>query len=194
MFWRITHDFLKWLWPAAFGSCVVISGIAVAASQVWPEAKPQESSSGPLVEIDALHWRTHEAFPISVALGEPQSRQRLSLSREGGYDDLRVNRAEFEKEWPVAHGSSEGRARKRKLIDECRQIVASYDGDIGQQSQRKALESSAAYLALRQHLSQQFLEFVANQAMFMDPRNPGPLMMRAFARELDRLEKDWGLT
>ena len=66
--------------------------------RVW--GRPQENSSGPIVEIDALHWRTHEAFPISVALGEPQSRQRLSLSREGGYDDLRVNRAEFEEQWP----------------------------------------------------------------------------------------------
>ena len=235
MFWRVVHDFLKWLWPAVFGGFVVTAGIAVAASQVWPEAKawtattfqsvsavmsqswfiplalgvfvvwfaaflwsghcvnrasvtppnwpsvptplsasttasigikvtrapafdvslteaalyavtgrwgmiggkehfgtkeeraavgnqvaawlsdfeqrasngdvriwgrPQENSSGPIVEIDALHWRTHEAFPISVVLGEPQSRQRLSLSREGGYDDLRVNRAEFEEQWP----------------------------------------------------------------------------------------------
>ena len=68
--------------------------------RVW--GRPQENSTGPLVEIDALHWRTHEAFPISVALGEPQSRQRLSMSREGGYNDLRVNRAEFEREWPHA--------------------------------------------------------------------------------------------
>lgn len=45
MFWRITHDFLKWLWPAAFGSCVVISGIAVAASQVWPDAKAWTAST-----------------------------------------------------------------------------------------------------------------------------------------------------
>lgn len=70
------------------------------AVRVW--GKPQENSSGPLVEIDALHWRTHEAYAISVALGEPKSRQRISMSREGGYDDLRVNRAEFEREWPHA--------------------------------------------------------------------------------------------
>ena len=68
--------------------------------RVW--GRPQESQSGPIVEIDALHWRTHEAFPISVALGEPQSRQRLNLSKEGGFNDLRVNKAEFEREWPHA--------------------------------------------------------------------------------------------
>ena len=66
--------------------------------RVW--GRPQENQSGPIVEIDALHWRTHEAFPISVALGEPQSRQRLSMSKEGGFNELRVSKAEFERAWP----------------------------------------------------------------------------------------------
>ena len=69
-------------------------------ARVW--GRPQENQSEPITEIDALHWRTHEAFPISVVLGEPQSRQRVSMSREGGFDNLRVNKAEFEREWPHA--------------------------------------------------------------------------------------------
>lgn len=123
--------------------------------RVW--GKPQENSSGPLVEIDALHWRTHEAFPISVALGEPQSRQRLSLSREGGYDDLRVNRAEFEREWPAAQGSSEGRARKRRsLIDECRDLAHRYTLHDGGHGFRAFLEGERAYPDIRGHLSPKF--------------------------------------
>jgi hypothetical protein len=39
MLWRVVHDTLKWLWPAAFGGLVAFSGVAIAASQVWPEAK-----------------------------------------------------------------------------------------------------------------------------------------------------------
>lgn len=39
MFWRITHDTLKWIWPATFALMVAIVGTCVGASQVWPEAK-----------------------------------------------------------------------------------------------------------------------------------------------------------
>ena len=39
MFWRIVHDTLKWLWPALFAGIASLGGIAVAAAQVWPEAK-----------------------------------------------------------------------------------------------------------------------------------------------------------
>ena len=39
MLWRVVHDTLKWLWPAIFGGVVATSTVAVAAAQVWPEAK-----------------------------------------------------------------------------------------------------------------------------------------------------------
>ena len=64
--------------------------------------KPLETPSSPFVEIDAMHWRTHEAYPIGVALGQPSTRQRGSLLKGNGFTDIRVSRAEFEREWPHA--------------------------------------------------------------------------------------------
>ena len=64
--------------------------------------KPLETPSSPFVEIDAMHWLTHEAYPIGVALGQPSTRQRGSLLKANGFTDIRVNRAEFEREWPHA--------------------------------------------------------------------------------------------
>ena len=67
-------------------------------TKVW--GRHYESQSSPIVEIDALHWRTHEAYPIGVVSGQPSTRQRGSLLKDGGYSDVRVNRVEFEREWP----------------------------------------------------------------------------------------------
>ena len=39
MFWRITHDFLKWIWPSAFALVATFATVALSASQLWPEAK-----------------------------------------------------------------------------------------------------------------------------------------------------------
>lgn len=39
MLWRLIHDTLKWLWPAIFAGLLGIATLAVAASQVWPDAK-----------------------------------------------------------------------------------------------------------------------------------------------------------
>jgi len=39
MFWRVFHDFLKWLWPATFTALFAVVALVVAASEVWPEAK-----------------------------------------------------------------------------------------------------------------------------------------------------------
>lgn len=36
---RSLHDLLKWMLPALFGGAIAIAGLAVAASQVWQEAK-----------------------------------------------------------------------------------------------------------------------------------------------------------
>ena len=64
--------------------------------------KPLETPSSPFVEIDAMQWRTHEAYPIGVALGQPSTRQRGNLLKGNGFTDIRVSRAEFEREWPHA--------------------------------------------------------------------------------------------
>lgn len=66
--------------------------------RVW--GKPRGQSDSPLVEIDALHWRDHEAFALSVANGEPTTRLRGVPSSTDGFEDLRVNKAEFEQTWP----------------------------------------------------------------------------------------------
>ena len=68
--------------------------------RVW--GKPRGQSDSPLVEIDALHWRDHEAYPLSVATGEPTTRIRGIPANTDGFEDLRVNKAEFEREWPHA--------------------------------------------------------------------------------------------
>ena len=39
MFWRYTHDTLKWLWPAAFGGLLACVTVAIGASTIWPGAK-----------------------------------------------------------------------------------------------------------------------------------------------------------
>ena len=64
MFWRITHDFFKWFWPAAFGGCFAIAGIAVAASQVWPEAKAWTASS-----FQSVSAVMSQSWFIPLALG-----------------------------------------------------------------------------------------------------------------------------
>lgn len=68
--------------------------------RVW--GKPRGQTDCPLVEIDALHWRDHEAYPLSVATGEPTTRIRGIPANTDGFEDLRVNKAEFEREWPHA--------------------------------------------------------------------------------------------
>lgn len=39
MFWRVLHDFLKWLWPALFALMIAIITVVLAAAQIWPPVK-----------------------------------------------------------------------------------------------------------------------------------------------------------
>lgn len=41
---RIVHDFLKWLWPAIFAGGFAFATLALAASQLWTEAKDWTAS------------------------------------------------------------------------------------------------------------------------------------------------------
>jgi hypothetical protein len=45
MFWKLTHDFLKWLWPSLLGTAIAASAVAVAAAQVWEGAKRWEADA-----------------------------------------------------------------------------------------------------------------------------------------------------
>jgi hypothetical protein len=84
--------------------------------RVW--GKPRDQSDSPLVEIDALHWRDHEAFTLSVATGEPTTRLRGVPSSTDGFEDLRVNRAEFEREWSRHNTPADGTTRLVMLAAE----------------------------------------------------------------------------
>lgn len=53
MFWRSIHSFLIWVWPAIFAGAIAIGGLAVTASQVWPEARIATGRSFSRI-IDAL--------------------------------------------------------------------------------------------------------------------------------------------
>ena len=90
MFWRITHDFFKWFWPAAFGGCFAIAGIAVAASQVWPEAKAWTASS-----FQSVSAVMSQSWFIPLALGIFAIWLAAFL-----WSGHCVNKAKFERERP----------------------------------------------------------------------------------------------
>ena len=96
----------------------------------------------------------------------------------------------------VAKSLGDDRARKRKLIDDCRQMIADWDGGIGHKEQRAAMERNSSFLALRSHLPQYFLDHLDKNvlAVIDDKRPDQAFSMAALAHHLDRLEKEWGLT
>lgn len=67
---------------------------------VW--GRSRESSTAPLAPIDSTHWHSHTVDFLATVMGEPRSRRRGDLSAEGGYENLMVSSAQFEKEWPHA--------------------------------------------------------------------------------------------
>ena len=91
--------------------------------------------------------------------------------------------------------TQEEKVRKRKLIDDCRLMVAEWDGGHGHSAQRAAMEKNPSFLALRRHLPQYFLDHLdKNMAAEIDTRRPHqPVAMGALGHHLDRLEEEWGL-
>lgn len=95
----------------------------------------------------------------------------------------------------IVSETQEEKARKRKLIDDCRLMVAEWDGGHGHSAQRADMEKNPSFLALRRHLPQYFLDHLdKNIAAEIDTRRPHqPVAMGALGHHLDRLEEEWGL-
>lgn len=89
------------------------------------------------------------------------------------------------------------RDRKRHLIDRGRSLAATFaQGRTGVPSFREYLERTATYAALRTHLSKDYLKklnaprtaYVGDGAGSYEP------LVEWFLDDLDRLEREWGLS
>lgn len=85
---------------------------------------------------------------------------------------------------------------RRENIALCRKMIAEYDGDHSLASQRKAMDACPAYLALEEHLPENFIEFMhQNASAVLDPEanSEVPIGLRALKKHLSDLERKWGL-
>lgn len=88
------------------------------------------------------------------------------------------------------------RTRKRQIIDDCRKLIVDWGFDHGHREQRNYLEGNLSFLAVKKHLSANFMSvYDKNHTAIITPleTNPRPYLMRRLASELDRLETEWKL-
>lgn len=155
----------------------------------------KQGHSALLQPVPKEHWVDYRLDALHTGHDDARSEHRKRDNDPGVWLELKISRTQFEQEQPSS-GPPEDRARKRKLIDDCRQMVADWGGGIGHKEQRAAMERNAAFIAIRQHLPQHFLDYL-NKDMLgtIDFRRPDrPVAMAALATHLDHLEREWGLT
>lgn len=119
-------------------------------------------------------WRVWRPYSVVLATSNPPSWQ-AELDRE--------NRTAIQKS-------------RREAIADCRKMIAEWGDNHSHYDQRAAMEASPSFLLLGSHFSQHFRDYLArNMLGTIDPsRHHRPMAMAALAAQLDRLEKEWGLT
>lgn len=85
--------------------------------------------------------------------------------------------------------------RRRRLIDACRDMIASWGDNAGHREQKREMERWAEFLALKRYLSDSFKRvFDQNPLAIINADRPDrPYLMGRLESELDRLEEEWGL-
>jgi hypothetical protein len=93
----------------------------------------------------------------------------------------------------AAEEAKERQDRRRKIIDDARDLVGWYEYE-GKGDWHDAVRGSPRYMAVLPHLSDQYkqmpptrLRTIAVGALHQEP-------VASFVRELDRLEREWGLS
>jgi hypothetical protein len=89
------------------------------------------------------------------------------------------------------------RDRKRDLIDRARSLAATYSqGNTDEDSFRRYLERTKTYAALRGHLSRDYLKKLnaGRTAYVMAAGARYEPLVEWFLDDLDRLEREWGLS
>ena len=174
----------------------------------WPgrDRKPSDSKRGVWLSGEGIeHVRVTLASPGPfttrfVPLDElnqdpvPWSPSSAWFQR-GIASDLEKQNLERKAKWATERQDAKTESdRKRKLIDDCRKMVAEWDGGHGHHNQRAAMEKNPSFLALRRYLPQYFLDYLnKNMLAAIDPKRPDrPMAMASLASHLDRLEEEWG--
>lgn len=120
---------------------------------------------------------------------------RLAACREKFEQELQgvINRFEYLKRTGTTNPAEDLAHRRRDMIADARRIVVAYEPS--GEDDRLYLERQPAYLQIRKYLSEAFHKQFSSDAIHAEISG-GQVhvgLFRAFSRELDRLETEWGL-
>lgn len=122
---------------------------------------------------------------------------RLAICREKFERELQavITRFEHLQRTGATNPAEDLAHRRRELISDARRIVATRLSSDSDEDDRLFLGSQSAYLEIRKYLSEDFRSKFSSEAIQaeIDGGIVHVGLMRAFSRELDRLETEWGL-
>lgn len=92
-----------------------------------------------------------------------------------------------------SEAAKEMRERRRRIIDNARSFVAGYE--IQKRSDwHRAIRNSADFAAVRPHLSPAYIATLTSSNAVILGNEIHEVRVEGFVRELDRLEREWGLS
>ena len=159
--------------------------------------------------IPKEHWLDHNVEWFDLLRGKGRSEKVTGSEPPMPYSELMVCKAEFEREWPHRNTKQANltplpqprranpkKERQRELINQGRDIAVEYTREAPAGGFRAYLESQRAYADIRPHLSEDYRAKLNAQRTFYAQADGAryETLVQWFLDDVDRLEKEWGLT